>query len=463
MRLREDLKAAKAKFKKSEEKHAKSAGQAEELREATAAMEKEVPQLEQRRAAAEQQLEKEEAKLDGMLAGLKSELEVLGAQLAKVQEELAPWEQRISEASARVDVAAAERSLLVGKREGAHERLREAREGAEKAVTDAAAREAEAKRAQKEAAAKQKEAAAARKEEAAAKDREAELRSGVQAARGRAEELRHTAREEQSQSGLLAALMQAKSKGQIPGIQGRLGDLGAIDAKYDIAVSMAGGGALDHIVVETTADAQKCVELLRKNALGVATFLILEKQAGLEQECRQQVEAPEGVPRLIDLVRPASDRLRVAFYYALRNTTVAKDIDHASRIAYGSDKRFRRVVTLDGAAARPARLTLTRLSENVRGASPDIREPTIPCRQASSSSPPAPCPAAGLRRRVVRLRARTEHYCVCPPSLREPWLPLSDGPPPRRARPHARRQQRTAGRGEHRRPPEGPRGRREGA
>lgn len=368
VRLREDLKAAKAKFKKSEEKHAKSSAQASELRESTAAMEKEVPQLEQRRAAAEQQLAKEEAKLDEMLAGLRAELEVLGAQLAKVQEELAPWEQRISEASARVDVAAAERALLVGKRDAAQQKLREAREGAEKARADADAREAEAKRLQKEQAAKQKDAAAARKEEGAAREREAELRAGVQASRGRAEELRRAAREEKSQSGLLAALMQAKAKGSIPGIHGRLGDLGAIDAKYDVAVSMAGGGALDNIVVETTTDAQKCVELLRKNSLGVATFLIMEKQAGLEQESRQQLEGPEGVPRLIDLVRPASDRFRVAFYYALRNTTVAKDIEQASRIAYGADKRFRRVVTLDG-AQRPsqerAHLCLARADDSV--------------------------------------------------------------------------------------------------
>lgn len=284
-----------------------------------------------------------------MLAGLRAELEALGAQLATVQGELAPWEARISEASARVDVAAAERDLLVGKREGAQRRLREARDGAETAKVEADARDAEAKKLGKEMASKQRDAAAARKEEAAAREREGALRGQVQGARSKAEELRRSAHEEKSQSGLLAALMHAKSKGHIPGIHGRLGDLGAIDAKYDVAVSMAGGGALDNIVVETTSDAQKCVELLRKNSLGVATFLILEKQQGLEAESRQAVEAPEGIPRLIDLVRPASDRLRVAFYYALRNTTVAKDIEQASRIAYGADKRFRRVVTLDGA------------------------------------------------------------------------------------------------------------------
>ena len=41
------------------------------------------------------------------------------------------------------------------------------------------------------------------------------------------------------------------------------GDLGAIDAKFDVAVSTS-CGALDYIVVEDTATAQKCVDMLRR-------------------------------------------------------------------------------------------------------------------------------------------------------------------------------------------------------
>lgn len=45
-------------------------------------------------------------------------------------------------------------------------------------------------------------------------------------------------------------------------------------AKYDVAISTACAG-LDYIVVEKTAAAQACVELLRSQNLGVATFMIL--------------------------------------------------------------------------------------------------------------------------------------------------------------------------------------------
>jgi structural maintenance of chromosome 4 len=52
------------------------------------------------------------------------------------------------------------------------------------------------------------------------------------------------------------------------------------------------------------------------------------------------------VPRLFDLIRVEDERVRPAFYFALRDTLVANDLDQATRIAYGQ-QRFR-VVTLDG-------------------------------------------------------------------------------------------------------------------
>ncbi len=52
--------------------------------------------------------------------------------------------------------------------------------------------------------------------------------------------------------------------------------MGAIDEKYDVAISTACGG-LDNIIVDTMETAIKCVEFLRKNNLGVATFIGLDK------------------------------------------------------------------------------------------------------------------------------------------------------------------------------------------
>ncbi|KAI9120363.1 hypothetical protein K1719_007396 [Acacia pycnantha] len=105
-----------------------------------------------------------------------------------------------------------------------------------------------------------------------------------------------------------------------------MGDLGAIDAKYDVAISTACAG-LDYIVVETTNAAQACVELLRRENLGVATFMILEKQVDLLPKLKQNVSTPEGVPRLYDLVKVQDERIKLAFFAALGNTVVANDLD----------------------------------------------------------------------------------------------------------------------------------------
>lgn len=61
-------------------------------------------------------------------------------------------------------------------------------------------------------------------------------------------------------------------EGKLKGILGRLGDLGVIPQKYDIAISTS-CGALDHIVVETMELAQKAVEYLKKYNLGQASFI----------------------------------------------------------------------------------------------------------------------------------------------------------------------------------------------
>ena len=73
------------------------------------------------------------------------------------------------------------------------------------------------------------------------------------------------------------------------------GDLGAVDARYDVAASTA-AGALDFIVVDDTPTAQRCVELLRKRGLGVATFLLLDKQAHLAKRAAEEARPPEGKP-----------------------------------------------------------------------------------------------------------------------------------------------------------------------
>lgn len=55
---------------------------------------------------------------------------------------------------------------------------------------------------------------------------------------------------------------------------------------------------------------------------------------------------PEELPRLFDLIRVENEELKPAFYYGLRDTLVANNLDQATRVAYGRERY--RVVTLKG-------------------------------------------------------------------------------------------------------------------
>lgn len=61
----------------------------------------------------------------------------------------------------------------------------------------------------------------------------------------------------------------------------------------------------------------------------------------------QKIPTPENAPRLFDLVKVEDAKVRLAFYFALRDTLVAKNLEEATRIAFQKEKRWR-VVTLQG-------------------------------------------------------------------------------------------------------------------
>lgn len=118
--------------------------------------------------------------------------------------------------------------------------------------------------------------------------------------------------------------------------------MGAIDNKYDVSVTTA-CGALDSIVVDNVESAQQCIEFLKKQNLGRANFICLDKIARRDMA---PIATPDNAPRLFDLIKPKDKRFLPAFYQALNDTLVASDLEQANRIAFGR-KRFR-VVTLDG-------------------------------------------------------------------------------------------------------------------
>lgn len=147
----------------------------------------------------------------------------------------------------------------------------------------------------------------------------------------------------ESHNKVLNGLQALKSTGRVNGFHGRLGDLGIIDDKYDIAVS-TGGGSLSDFVVDSVEDAQICIDYLRKKNLGFGKFIVLQK---LKRFDLSRKNTPMNIPRLFDLIKPVDSKFAPAFYSSMYDTLVAKDLNEANRASSGSGKRWR-VVTLDG-------------------------------------------------------------------------------------------------------------------
>ncbi|KAH9321111.1 hypothetical protein KI387_015750, partial [Taxus chinensis] len=348
VKYREDLKHIKLKLKKLEEKIAKDSAKIEEIGKESEESALIIPKLEEEIVKLSESLTEEEKLLEKIKESSKEETEKYRAELANVRAELEPWEEQQIECKGKLDVASSESKLLKEKHEAGRKAYDEAKSQMTEIKKEMKDKEAEFQKMQGAMEKNKLVAAEARKEQQTCMKEEESIASLEQAARQKVSELRTILESEKSQGSVLRAVLQAKESNKIQGIYGRLGDLGAIDAKYDVAVSTACGG-LDFIVVETTSAAQACVELLRSKNLGIATFMILEKQENHLPRLKEKVKTPEGVPRLFDLITVQDERIKLAFYASLGNTVVAKDLDQATRIAYGPDKEFRRVVTLDGA------------------------------------------------------------------------------------------------------------------
>eukprot|EP01083_Nonionella_stella_P085243 236257_1 len=184
-------------------------------------------------------------------------------------------------------------------------------------------------------------------------DKQGQLEHDIQVIRKEYNEMRYKFENENQSNGqrerkLIHLLLEAQDKGDLTGILGRLGDLGDIDKKYDIAASTAATAALNFIVVEKTHHAQRAVEYLKRNNLGRATMLILEKQKGLQSKANSHISTPPNVHRLYDLIRFNEPRFDVAFYFAFRDTLVAKDLNEANQLAFGNNNKRWRVVTMNG-------------------------------------------------------------------------------------------------------------------
>lgn len=293
-------------------------------------------------SALEKEMRMEEKGLASVRDSLKGKTQTFSDQIGTKQKLLEPWNEKINEKQSAIAVAQSELDILRERASAGTVALEEIQGKIRSLEESRKTKHGEIKELRIWKSRLEKDTAKVQSELATMAQKEPEIRSRISGARQKADEARASLSSSQSQGNVLSGLMRLKKSGRIEGFHGRLGDLGTIDQKYDVAISTA-CPSLENLVVDSVEVGQQCIDYLRKNNLGRANIILLDRLARRDLSV---VGTPEGVPRLFDLVKTKNDIFCPAFFSVLQNTLVAQDLEQANRIAYGT--RRWRVVTLDG-------------------------------------------------------------------------------------------------------------------
>uniref|UniRef100_A0A673UHB9 Structural maintenance of chromosomes protein n=1 Tax=Suricata suricatta TaxID=37032 RepID=A0A673UHB9_SURSU len=291
VQVREKLKHASSKAKKLEKQLQKDKEKVEEFKSVPAKSEKIITETTTRNSALEKEKEKEEEKLKEVMDSLKQETQGLQKEKESREKELMGFSKSVNEARSKMDVAQSELDIYLSRHNTAVSQLTKAKEALTAASETlkerkTAIRDIEAKLPHSEQELKEKE-----KELQKLTQEELKLKSLVRDLFQKVEEAKSSVAMNRSRGKVLDAIIQEKKSGRIPGIYGRL----------------------------MTVWANKMTK----------------------------IQTPENTPRLFDLVKVKDEKIRQAFYFALRDTLVADNLDQATRVAYQKDRRWR-VVTLQG-------------------------------------------------------------------------------------------------------------------
>jgi len=344
--LREDLKNTNVKRKKLKQSAEAERSKQEKLIATPEENGKKIDECIELREKLEKKVEEEEANYETAMASLKSDTQVFQDEKAKHESKLVDLKKYVNEAASELDLATNEHEVYVSAELKEKNRLEDLNTRIQNTKESVKEKIANLKEFDQTLPAKENELIDAASELEKVTTSAEKAKERLQTLRYDYDEKKSAQNASKSHGQVHDALMQQKNNGNIPGIIGRLGDLGGIDKKYDCAVSTAGSSALDTILVEDSETGKKCIEFLRSNSVGRGNFLALDKTKNKYERFMQPIETPMGVPRLFDLITVAHERYRSAFYHYLRDTLVADNMNQATKVAYGA-KRFR-VVTLSG-------------------------------------------------------------------------------------------------------------------
>ena len=146
-------------------------------------------------------------------------------------------------------------------------------------------------------------------------------------------------------------VMGESRKGQLRGIHGPVAGLIHVPDAYTVAIEIALGGAMQHIVVEREEDGKTAIQFLKRRDGGRSTFLPLTSMR--PSEFRDQgVRSEPGFVGLGSELIQFDSKYEKVFSNLLGRTVVAEDMDKAIAMARKYSYRFK-IVTLDGQVLNP--------------------------------------------------------------------------------------------------------------
>jgi len=177
------------------------------------------------------------------------------------------------------------------------------------------------------------------------------LNSEIQSKSARVKTLREMERNLEGYNRSVREVLQAcRSSSQFgSGIHGALAQLIDVDRKYETAIEISLGGALQNIVTQSEEDAKKAIEFLKKNRLGRATFLPISSVNGrsFDDASLSRIKATDGFCGVAcELVR-CNPQYNGIIRNLLGKVVVVDNLDNGIRMARKFGYTFR-IVTLEG-------------------------------------------------------------------------------------------------------------------
>lgn len=127
----------------------------------------------------------------------------------------------------------------------------------------------------------------------------------------------------------------AGKRGALKGLVGRLGDLGSVDKKYDVAVSNGFGVNWDAILFDTVENAMKGIQMLKGGKIGAASCMGLDqmtkKWLAQMQWSKENFKTPKDTMRVFDLITCRAE-VQVAFFSVCQNVLTTEDVKYASHV-----------------------------------------------------------------------------------------------------------------------------------